>query len=223
MFTDNYKKYRKSIAGLNTLATKYKTTPAVIGETVINEKLPSIAQYIKANGMAPAKNPQALSVQFTLLHQQKIADKMKKTPGLSYVSAEKQVFADEERAEYYGGEYESFAPAIIGALLSVGAKGIGAINEKRQATGKKPILSGKFWSFLSKNVSADTSGNDLSLLIKDQNKPMKDTELNAGLQAMNDELIAQGKKSWIQKNKVVLIVIGVLAIAGLYWFVIRKK
>jgi hypothetical protein len=210
-------RFAPHLRGVKKLSMKTGLSPDAIKLTIIEEKRPEIEKYVKNAGQVPSKNPVMLATQVTLIREKKIADKMK-ISGKGYDDSSAILSAEEERQSYTGGE-ENFAGALLSVITSVGSKGIEGINAKRKETGKKPILSGAFWQSLKSKVSVDDEGVTVRT---GEGRPMKDTELTRGLTAAQDELERQGKKSWLKKN-LVLIILGVVILAAAIWYFTKKK
>ena len=210
-------RFAPHLRAVKKLSIKTGLTPDAVKLTIIEEKRPEIEKYVKNAGQVPSKNPVLLATQVTLIRERKIADKMK-ISGKGYDESSAILNAEEERQSYTGGD-ENFVGALLSVITSVGAKGIEGINSKRKETGKKPILSGSFWQSLKNKVSVTEEGITLNT---GGGKPMKDTELTRGLTAAQDELEAQGKKSWLKKN-LVLIILGVVILAAAIWYFTKKK
>ena len=210
-------RFKKHLIGVKRLSKKTGLTPDAIKLTIIEEKRPEIEKYVKNAGQTPSANPVTLATQVTLIRENKIKEKMKLT-GKPYDEANIILNDEEERQSYTGGE-ENFVGALLSVITSVGAKGVEGINAKRKETGKKPILSGAFWQSLKNKVTVTDENITLNT---GGGKPMKDTELTRGLTAAQDELERQGKKSWLKKN-LVLIILGVLILAAAIWYFTKKK
>jgi hypothetical protein len=216
-------RFNKSFGALARLSNRTGIKPLTIGQMIIEEKRPELEKYVKSYGITPDANPVKLAVQTTLIHQNRIAKKIKET-GLPLEQAEAKVFEDDDLQEFSGAE--NFAPALLAVAQSVGGAGISAINKKREANGKKPILSGKFWTGLKDKLKgvtlAQTETGGLNIGIEGKQQGAPTSELGAGLSAMQDQLIKEGQKSWIMKNKYWLIAGIIILIVGAY-FIIKKK
>lgn len=218
-----HRKYLVSFRALGRLSARTGIKPLTLGQMIIEEKRPEFIKYVKNAGMIPETNPIKLAVQTTLIHQNKIAKKIKET-GLPFDEAEKQVFHDDDVNSYTG--VENFAPALLSVASSVGGAGIKAINDKRAKTGKKPILSGKFWTSLKEKLSGvtlnQTEGGGLNIDVAGRSTGAPTSELGAGLSAMQTQLEKEGQKSFFLKNKYLIIAGVVVLVIGAY-FLIKKK
>jgi len=218
------RKYLKSFGALGRLSARTGIKPLTLGQMIIEEKRPEFVKYVKNAGMIPETNPVKLAVQTALIHQNRIAKKMRET-GLPLAEAEKQVFHDDD-VRSYTGDAENFAPALLAVASSVGGAGIEAINRKRQEKGKKPILSGKFWTNLrekTKGVTlAQTEGGGLNIDVAGRPSTPPSSEIGAGLSAMQTQLEKEGQKSFFLKNKYWIIAGIIVLVVGAY-FLIKKK
>lgn len=216
-------KFNRSFGALARLSNRTGIKPLTLGQMIIEEKRPEIEQYVKRYGLIPETNPVKLAVQTTLIHQNRLAKKIKET-GLPINLAEIEVFKDDDLQEFSGAE--NFAPALLAVAQSVGGAGIQAINKKREASGKKPILSGKFWQNLKgqlKGVTlAQTEGGGLNIDIAGKPQGAPTSELGAGLSAMQNQLEKEGQKSFFLKNKYWIIAGIIILIVGAY-FLLKKK
>lgn len=216
--------YNMGFGALGRLSARTGIKPLTLGQMIIEEKRPEFIKYVKRAGMVPETNPVKLAVQTTLIHQNRIAKKMRET-GLPLAEAEKAVFHDDD-VNSYTGEAENFAPALLAVASSVGGAGIKAINDKRAKTGKKPILSGKFWTGLRDKLKgvtlAQTEGGGLNIDVAGKPTGAPSSELGAGLSAMQTQLEKEGQKSWFLKNKYLIIAGVLILIVGAY-FLIKKK
>ena len=127
---------------------------------------------------------------------------MKET-GKDYKEAERLVFSEEERNEYFSGDSENFAGTLLSTAFSVAKDGIAKINDARVQKGKKPILSGPFWS----SVKGYTS------------------QVNTGVQeSIPAPLPAELEKpSFLKKNKYWLVAVLVVLVGVGIWYYIKKK
>ena len=216
-------KFNRSFGALARLSNRTGIKPLTIGQMIIEEKRPELEKYVKSYGMIPDSNPVKLAVQTTLIHQNRIAEKIKQT-GLPLEQAEAKVFEDDDLQEFSGAE--NFAPALLAVAQSVGGAGISAINKKREEKGKKPILSGKFWTGLKDKLKgvtlAQTETGGLNIDIAGRPSGAPTSELGAGLSAMQTQLEKEGQKSWFLKNKYWVIAGIIILIVGAY-FIIKKK
>lgn len=214
--------YYNSFTGLERLSKKTGIKPATLGVMIVEEKRPEIERYVRRHGLIPAKNPVDLSVQATLTHENKVAGIMRKQ-GLPYREAQKVVFMEESALNFTGAE--NFAPALLSLVASVGKKGIDATNKKRAQSGKKPFLSGKFWTWIkekTKNISLSNDGDDLNIGIKGTKGTGEQTELGAGISGAQAELERQAKKDYLKRNLPIFIIIAVALGVGIY-FLAKKK
>lgn len=216
-------KFNRSFEALTRLSNRTGIKPLTIGQMIIEEKRPEIEKYVRRFGMIPETNPVKLAVQTTLIHQNRLAKKIKET-GLTLPQAEAKVFEDDDLQEFSGAE--NFAPSLLAVAQSVGGAGIEAINKKREASGKKPILSGKFWQNLrekTKGVTlAQTEGGGLRVDVAGREQGAPTSELGAGLNAMQSQLEREGSKSFFLKNKYWIIAGIIILIVGAY-FLLKKK
>ena len=214
--------YYNSFNGLTRLSKKTGIKPATLGVMIVEEKRPEIERYVRRHGLIPAKNPVDLSVQATLTHENKVAGIMRKQ-GLPYREAQKVVFMEESALNFTGAE--NFAPALLSLVASVGKKGIESANAKRVQNGKKPLLSGKFWTWLkekTKAVSLSSEGDNLNIGIAGRKGTGEQTELGAGLMGAQAELERQAKKDYLKRNLPIFILIAVALGIGIY-FIVKKK
>jgi hypothetical protein len=196
-------KFKKGFEGLQKLSNKTGLKPTTIGQMIIKEKESEFANYVKRAGMVPDSNPVKLAIQTTLIHSNNIAKKMKET-GKTFKEAEKLVFAEEDRKEYFTGESENFAPLLLATAFSVAKEGIPKINDARIKQGKKPILSGPFWSSLKGYTS----------------------QLNTGVQESIPAPLPielQEKPSFLKKNKYWVIAVLVVVVGFGIWYFVKKR
>jgi hypothetical protein len=196
-------KFKKGFEALNKLSVKTGLKPTTIGQMIIQEKRKDFENYVRKYGMNPESNPVKLAIQTTLIHSNNIAKKMKDT-GKPFQEAEKLVFAEEERNEYFSGESENFAPLLLATAFSVAKEGIPKINEARVKQGKKPILSGPFWSSLKGYTS----------------------QLNTGVQESIPAPLPmelQEKPSFLKKNKYWLVAILIVLVGIGIWYFVKKR
>ena len=216
------KQYYNSFTGLQRLSNKTGIKPSTLGVMIVEEKRPEIERYVRKFGRIPAKNPVDLSIQATLTHENNVA-KVMREKGLPYMDAQRVVFAQESALNFTGAE--NFAPALLGLVASVGKAGIEGINKKRIQNGKKPILSGKFWTNLkekTKGISLNSEGDDLNVNIKGRKGTGEQTEIGAGLSGAQAELERQAKKDYLKKNLPIIILALVGIGIGIY-FLVKKK
>lgn len=220
-YLNRRKKYNAGFRALNKLALKYNTTPDEVGKMIIEEKAPEVIRYIETNGHKPPKTIQGIAGMAAYIHEKKIQDKIKQTGNSDYTLAENSVFQDEaeaaETASYNGEEYNDFAPGLLAVIGAVGKKAIEGINKKRESKGKKPILSGAFWQKFKDKTSPVTvaaEGDDLNIRVNAMqgNKKMSDSELAAGWNSAKAELERQAKADYINKNKPLFIIAGIVAV-----------
>lgn len=216
------KQYYQSFTGLERLSKKTGIKPATLGVMIVEEKRPEIERYIRKFGRIPAKNPVDLSIQATLTHENNVA-KVMKAKGLPYMDAQRVVFVQESALNFTGAE--NFAPALLSLVASVGKKGIESANVKRVQSGKKPLLSGKFWQWIkskTSGVSLSSDGDDLNVNIKGRKETGEQTELGAGLSGAQAELERQAKKDYLKRNLPIIILALVGVGIGIY-FLVKKK
>lgn len=214
--------YYNSFNGLTRLSRKTGIKPRTIGLMIVEEKRPEIERYIRKYGRIPAKNPVDLSIQATLTHENNVA-KVMRTKGLSYLDAQKVVFAEESALNFTGAE--NFAPALLGLVASVGKAGIEGINKKRVQNGKKPILSGKFWQNLkdkTKGVDLTTDGDNLNISIAGRKSTGEQTEIGAGLSGAQAEIERQAKRDYLKRN-LPIIILALVGIGIAVFFIVKKK
>lgn len=214
--------YYQSFTGLQRLSKKTGIKPTTLGVMIVEEKRPEIERYVRKFGRIPAKNPVELSIQATLTHENNVA-KVMRTKGLNYQDAQRIVFEQESALNFTGAE--NFAPALLSLVASVGRKGIEGANSKRGETGKKPLLSGKFWQWLkakTSGISLSSDGDDLNVNIRGRKGTGEQTELGAGLSGAQAELERQAKKDYLKKNLPIIILALVGIGIGIY-FLVKKK
>jgi len=191
-------KFQRSFKGLANLSSKTGIKPETIGQMIIEEKRKDFEKYVRQGGMVPETNPVKLAIQTTLIHNNKIAKKIKDT-GKPFEEAESLVFSEEERNEYTGGDSENFSSSLLSTAYSVAQKGIATINDKRTQQGKKPILSGKFWQSLKKYTNE---------IIPTEPAPAP---------------VEEPKQSFLKKNKYfVMIGLLIVVIIGIWYFTKKK-
>ena len=195
---------------------------------VVKNRATEIEDYVAAHGVVPAKNPASLAVQATLIHEGKIEDKT--AAGVpNYFEAENSVMQDEIDFFKNGMSDNFLGGSLLGSILSAGKAGIEAINKKKIAQGKKPILSGKFWQNLKVKVgdkvtaTRDDDGYNVSIAAP-RPAPTPESEksaIQAGIDAAMASIERQKKQEFLQKN-MPYIIGGVIALIVLI-FVLRKK
>lgn len=223
------KKLNAAIATLDRIASSNGITKETAALEVVKNRLPIVEDYVASHGVIPAKNPASLAIQATLIHEDKINEKMDN--GISnYIEAENAVFMDE--ADNYDGEEVSnfLSGSLLGSVLAAGKSGIEAINKKRVATNKKPILSGKFWQNLKTkvgdkiNVERDSEGYKVEIDAPEKPTKESDTEIANGMRAARDRFIdketARYANDWFDRNKFYILAIVALAV---FVFVMNKK
>lgn len=136
------RRFNEAIKGFHRMATEQGTQPENIALTVVEEKKPIIQRWVKEHGEKPYDNPAMLAAQATLLHENKIWQKMQKNAIPDYFDAENAVMAEEQHQED-SNYFDDFDGGILGAVLTAGDKALDRINAKRTARGKKPILAGE--------------------------------------------------------------------------------
>lgn len=134
--------YIGSMQAVDAMAIKANVKPEIIALQIIKENLPIVQQYVIEHGEKPEKDPIMLAAQATVLHEQKIWDKIENEGIPDYDSAENEVLAEEQAAEDKG-EISNFLGSVLGVVFKAGAKALPKINEKRIKAGKKPILAGE--------------------------------------------------------------------------------
>ena len=221
------KAYYNSFDELQNFASKENLPADIIALRVMRANLPKIKKYVATNGQQPSDKLPDLALQATMIHENKVLAKMQN--GIpSYDAAEADVFREEQQqfdASAFDDSYSDFNPAILGAVATVAKAGVTAINKKREEKGKKPILSGKFWSFLkskTENIDVSTEGDRLVIGIDGKPRKATDSEIAAGLEASMAEIESQKKREWMKRNLPIIIIGAVLVIAAVY-FIARRK
>lgn len=221
------KQYYDSFDEIQSYASQSKLPADIIALRVVKKNMPRIKKYVSEAGQIPSENIPELALQATLIHESKVASKMKN--GIpSYEAAENEVFRDEQQkfdSSAFDDSYQDFNPAILGAVATVAKAGVTAINKKREEKGKKPILSGKFWNFLkskTENIEVSTEGDRLVIGVDGKPRKATDSEIAAGLNASIEEIEKQKKKEWMKKNLPIIIVFAVIIIVGVYFLARRK-
>lgn len=191
-------KFERSFRGLGRLSEKTGIKPETIGQMIIEEKRKDFEKYVRQGGLVPETNPVKLAIQTTLIHNNKIAKKIKDT-GKPFEDAENLVFSEEERNEYTGGDSEYFDSSLLSTAYSVAQKGIATINEKRVQSGKKPILSGKFWQSLKARTNEIIPTEPATAPVEEP------------------------KQSFLKKNKYfVMVGLFIVVIIGIWYFTKKK-
>lgn len=227
MFLNSYKKYLSGYKGLKNLSLKTKLEPLQVSEMILSEKRPQLIQFVKASGMKPADNIRELAGQVTIAHFNRV-NKLAKTKNISPMQAEKEIFALSEYRSYtgHGDDVDNFAPMLLAPALAVGKGFVEGMNQKRIAQGKKPILSGPFWQSIkdaTKGISLTPQGESgLSIGIEGRPTGEPTTGVGMGIDRATDELIRQGRKQWIRKNIVWIILAVVVVGVGIY-MITKKK
>jgi hypothetical protein len=227
MFINSLKKYRSGFTKIKNLSNKTGLPPEQVAEMVLIEKRPEVEKFVKASGMKPAQNIRSLAGQVVLAHAKRVND-LAKVKNVDVDEAEKQIFSLAEYRSYTGGgnDVDNFAPVLLATAVSLGGPLISGINDKRKASGKKPILSGKFWQ----SLKGATQGLNLSpmgetgLNIGIEGRPSTGprTELGAGLESLTAEIERQKKKEFLKKN-LIWIILGVVGFGVLIYFIAKKK
>jgi len=211
--------FRKGLLALKDLSEKNGVSPETLGQVIIKQNQPKIEQYVRQYGAEPdTRNPVALAVQATLIHEKRIEGKMREKGIDDYGQAEDLVFAEDQESFSGGDEnYQEFAPALLAVVAGVGKAGIEAINKNREKKGKKPILSGKFWQGLKDKTSGidiDSDGDRLTIGVDGKPRKASDSDLSAAWDGARAELERQAKKDWIKQNlpKIAIAIVAIIAI-----------
>ena len=127
-------------------------TPAAVAYQQVERNVPIISEYVQNQGQIPQTNPAALALQATQLFQNQVAQKQYYIP--DYNSAHDSVIDDEQQNWENADE---FFGSIISSVFEAGKGLITAINQKREANGKKPLFAGKNWQALANKVNNNQS------------------------------------------------------------------
>lgn len=206
-YLDKEKGYIGSMQAIDKMAVKGKTKPEIIALQLVKENIPAINKYVIESGEIPEKNPIALAAQATLLHEEKIWDKVENDNIGSYEAAEREVLAEEQAAEDKG-EISSFLGSILGIVFKAGSKALPKINEKRVAAGKRPLLAGEKGQRLLQKVNSH-----IMIEAVNDNKPMGKNNSAAGIfiDEVSNEVERQKTKEAIMKY-LPYAIIGIVAI-----------
>jgi len=134
--------YIGSMKAIDEMAIKAGVKPEIIALQLVKENADTIKQYVIEHGEKPETNPIALAAQATLLHEEKIWDKIENGGIPDYDSAENEVLAEEQAAEN-AGDVSNFLGSVLGIVFKAGNAGLDKINAKRVKAGKKPLLGGE--------------------------------------------------------------------------------
>lgn len=204
----------KAMKGVDKLAYVAGVKPEIIALQVIKENIPTINRYVMEHGEVPEKDPIALAAQATLLHENKIWDKVENGGIPNYEDAERQVLAEEQAAEDRG-EISSFLGSIMGVVFKAGERALPKINKKRIAAGKKPLLAGekgkKLFQKINRHVQLEAI-MDAEDNTNDGSGVFKNTAAGIYLGALSDEVERQKTKEAIQRYLPFIIIAVVLII-----------
>lgn len=224
MYDANTKKqgYIGSMKAVDEMALKAGVKPEIIALQIIKENLPTIQQYVIEHGEKPETNPISLAAQATLLHEQKIWDKVENDGIPDYDSAENEVLAEEQAAENRG-EISSFLGSILGVVFKAGARALPKINEKRRKAGKKEILAGEKGQRLLNKVNRHV---EIEAIYDAQNdarnnagSKFKQTDAGIFLSSLSDEVESQKTMEAVKKY----LPYAIIAIIAIIYFARKSK
>lgn len=210
--TEKKQSYIGAMKAVDEMAIKAKVKPEVIALQIIKENLPTVRQYVIEHGETPEKDPIALAAQATLLHEQKIWDKIENDGIPDYDAAENEVLAEEQAAEDRG-EISNFLGSVLGVVFKAGSSALNKINEKRVKKGKKPILSGEKGRKLLEKVGRHIEVEE----VIDENTPdrnnskFKETDAGIFLNSLANE-VERKKTMDAIKQYLPYIIIAIIAI-----------
>lgn len=224
MYDANTKKqaYIGSMKAVDEMAVKAGVKPEIIALQIIKENLPTIQQYVIEHGEKPEKDPISLAAQATLLHEQKIWDKVENDGIPDYESAENEVLAEEQAAENRG-EISSFVGSVLGVVFKAGAKALPKINAKRVKAGKKPILAGekgrKLLDKVNRHIEIEEVYDAENNTGKRVGNKFKETDSGIFLSALSDEVERQKTMEAVKKYLPYIII----AVIGIIYFARKSK
>jgi len=213
--------YIGTMKAIDKMAVKAGVKPEIIALQIVKENQPTIEQYVIEHGEKPLKDPIALAAQATLLHEQKIWDKIENDGIPDYESAEKEVLAEEQAAEDRG-EISNFGGSILGVVFKAGNKALDKINIKRKKNGKKEILAGEKGQRLRQKIGQHIEIEAIEEMKKSrpgQTDFFKKTDAGIFLDSLAKEVEAQKTKDAIKKYLPYIII----AVVGLIYFARKTK
>ena len=214
---------QQGLSHIDRLARKHKKNPFTLARDIVEHQKKGIHQWVKRHGHIPKENPMALAAQTTVIHENKINEKMRS--GIpSYDGAENAVFYDEQLSEDRGN-YEDFDPSVLGAIFKAGDAAIMAVNSHRAKNGRKPILSGKAYTNFKKkitdNIHIDGQNITYTLPTGTEQTEEEQSDLKIALGAAKHSLVSTAQKDWLKKN--LPIILFVVAAVVVIVIIKRKK
>lgn len=208
--------YIGAMQAVDTMAIKAGVKPEIIALQIVKENLDQVRQYVIEHGEKPESDPIALAAQATLLHEQKIWDKIENGGIPDYDSAENEVLAEEQAAENRG-EISNFLGSILGVVFKAGTKALDKINAKRVKAGKKPILAGekgqKLLSKVNQHIQVEAI-NDMNDTGNDGSGAFRKTDTGIFLNSLANEVESQKTMEAVKKY----LPFAVIAIIGIIYF-----
>lgn len=224
MYDANTKKqaYIGSMKAVDEIAVKAGVKPEIIALQIIKENLPTIQQYVVEHGEKPEKDPISLAAQATLLHEQKIWDKVENDGIPDYDSAENEVLAEEQAAENRG-EVSNFLGSVLGVVFKAGAKALPKINAKRVKAGKRPILAGekgrRLLDKVNRHVEIEAIYDAENDARKGVGSKFKETDGGIFLSSLSDEVERQKTMEAVKKY----LPYAIIAIVAIIYFARKSK